>query len=147
MQRFVAGTEYSIDLYVSREGRAKGAIARSRDVVVAGESQVTTTKSYPELERLCMRLSEELGLRGHAVFQAIVDDAGKIHVIECNPRFGGASTLAIAAGLETFRWLLHEASGASLDALPFMRSRVELRQVRFPSDRVFRASGSDHHGL
>jgi carbamoyl-phosphate synthase large subunit len=137
-QPFVEGTEYSVDLYVARTGAVHGVVARRRELVRGGESQVTVTVEAPEIEALCARIATDLGLRGPAVLQ-VLDDGERIHVIECNPRFGGASTLGIAAGLETFTWAWLEAAGESLESRPFRRRPGEHRQVRFAADVVLPA--------
>jgi len=135
-QPFVPGDEFSIDVYVSRDGECLGAIARRREVVRDGESQITRTVSYPLLESTCARLAERLNLYGHAVFQAIVEESGAIQIIECNPRFGGASTLSVHAGLTSFLWFLCEGSGIDPRVFPFHRSSTELRQIRYPCDEI-----------
>jgi carbamoyl-phosphate synthase large subunit len=42
-QPYIHGREYSVDLYLSQKAIPKGCIVRTRDVVIHGESQVTTT--------------------------------------------------------------------------------------------------------
>lgn len=135
-QPFISGDEASVDLYIDRSGRAKGCVARRRDVVVRGESQITTTFRNEKLEKMCSRAAEDLGLYGHVMFQVIIDQAGDFHIVECNCRFGGASTLSVAAGLDSFYWFLLEASGESLDVHPFVRSEQEKRLVRHPEDLI-----------
>jgi carbamoyl-phosphate synthase large subunit len=135
-QPFIEGIEYSIDLYVDAKGKTKGVIARTRDVVVGGESQITTTVRYPDLEQMCAAAAETLGLYGHAVFQVIVDQLGKFHIIECNSRFGGASRLSVAAGLDSFFWFFMESTGQDLDQIPFVRSKEEMRMVRYAEDHI-----------
>jgi carbamoyl-phosphate synthase large subunit len=135
-QTFVEGTEFSVDVYVDQSGICKGVVARRREVVVGGESQVTTTVRYPAAESLCGEIAEMLGIRGHAVFQIIEDFNKELHVIECNARFGGASTLSIAAGLDSFYWFLLESRNESLSQYPFARSPTERRQIRFACDLV-----------
>jgi carbamoyl-phosphate synthase large subunit len=136
-QPYVAGREVSVDAYVDRRRRVKGVVVRTRDTVVNGESQVTTTLEAPQCEAACRRVIALLPFYGHLVFQAIVDDAGGVHLIECNARFGGASTLSVAAGLDTFYWLLLEAEGADLAEYPFTYdARTPLRQVRHAADLV-----------
>lgn len=135
-QPYIEGKEWSIDLYRSREGEVKGCIVRSRDKVVGGESQITTTVSHSYLEELCRDLACVLGVYGHAVIQVIEDSTGYFHVVECNPRFGGASTASIAVGLDSFYWFILESLGNSLERIPFYRSKQEIRQVRYPVDRV-----------
>lgn len=135
-QPFVSGKEYSVDAYVDQSGRVKGAVCRTRDVVVNGESQITTTVNDVVLEKKCTEYIEQLGLYGHVVLQVLVDETGKITVIECNARFGGASTLSIAAGLDSLYWFLLESRGEDLRQYPFKRREKELRQVRYPQDLV-----------
>ncbi len=137
-QPYVTGSEYSVDLYVAREGALQGVVARHREVVQHGESQVTATVRDPALESLGKRLAELLGLRGHAVIQVLRDGA-QDHVVECNPRFGGASTLGLAVGLQTFVWAYLEAQGEPLVSRPFQRLAGERRQVRFAADTILPA--------
>lgn len=140
-QPFVEGVEYSVDVYTTQRGGVHGAVARRRELVVNGESQVTTTERSPILEALVSRIATGLKLLGPSVFQVIVDRAGTAHIIECNTRFGGASVLGVAAGLDVFVWALMEAQGGDLADLPFRRSRGELRLVRAPQDRIDAVTG------
>ncbi|CUI16637.1 NAD dependent epimerase/dehydratase family protein [Candidatus Protochlamydia naegleriophila] len=135
-QSFIEGKEWSVDVYRSKEGRVKGCVARLRDYVVGGESQVTTTVSYPALEHLCQDMADRLNVYGHVIFQIIEDDQGLFHVIECNPRFGGASTASLAAGLDSFFWFFIECLGLSLQSYPFRRRNGEIRQIRYVTDRM-----------
>jgi len=135
-QPFVAGREYSVDLYIARSGRPLGAVARTRDLVVNGEAQITTTCAEPEITALCLRLAASLGLHGHACMQLLRLHDGRLLFIECNARFGGASTLSVVAGLETFRWMLLESSGDDLAREVFTPSPVPLRQVRHAADLI-----------
>lgn len=135
-QPFIAGQEWSVDLYRSFEGKIKGCVARQRNNIVNGESQVTTTMRYPALEGLCQKMADLLNLHGHVIFQVIEDKKGDFHVIECNPRFGGASTASLAAGLDSFVWFFVECLGLNLRDYPFMRCKGELRQVRYMTDRL-----------
>lgn len=135
-QPYINGQEFSIDVYLEQCGKAKGALVRSRDLVVAGEAKVSTTLRDVQLEQTCSRLAERLNLRGHVVFQGIRDEKEQFRLIECNARFGGASTLSIAAGLDSFYWFLLETLGEDLEHYPFKRSESELRQVRYSEDMV-----------
>lgn len=133
-QPFVAGGEISIDAWLDRHHRVKGLVLRRRDIVVDGESQVTTTFRNPALEAEAMRILEALKLSGPVVLQAFTDANGALAVIECNPRFGGASTVAAAAGLDMLYWTFLEAAGGDVDGAPFDRVPGEIRQIRVPSD-------------
>jgi len=140
-QPFVAGVEYSVDTFFTADGTPKGAVARRRDKVVRGESQITTAVDAPALEALCLAAGRAIGLRGHAVWQVIEEAAGRLHLIECNCRIGGASSLSLAMGLDSFFWFFAEAAGHDLSSHPFRRSAVRLRQVRVPHDLVFADPG------
>jgi len=134
-QPYIQGEEYSVDLFIDSSGHSKGAIARKRDYVVNGESQITSSLKDPQLEEVCIHIAEKIGLCGHAVFQLIRDTNNGIHLIECNPRFGGASTLSLAMGLKSFEWFFLEILQRSLP--PFVRTMHEKRQVRYAEDLTF----------
>jgi len=87
----------------------------------------------PKLEKLCQRMAEQLGLRGHAIFQVVRDRQNDFHVIECNARFGGASVASLAAGLDSFGWFLQESAGHRILA-PFVRKAQTLTMVRYKAD-------------
>jgi carbamoyl-phosphate synthase large subunit len=135
-QPYVVGKEYSVDLYVDLHKQTKGAIARLRELVVNGESQITVTLHYERLELLAASLVEALGLYGHIILQVLVDDEDRFHIIECNSRFGGASTLSVQAGLDSFYWFLLESGGVDLGGYPFARSERELKQIRYAEDLI-----------
>lgn len=134
-QPYVEGKEYSLDIYINRSQKVHGVIARSRDCIVDGESQITTSVSNRLLEDLGIQIAETLGLYGHAVCQILEDKKGHYHIIECNPRFGGASTLSIEMGLHSFDWFLLESLGKTLPA--FQRSQHEKQQVRYAADLIY----------
>lgn len=136
VQPHINGKEYSVDVYVAKNGTVKGAVVRERNVVFEGESQITTTVSDKKLERLCSDLAHALRLYGHAVFQVLKDANGKYHIIECNARFGGASTLALATGLDSFYWFLLESDGGDLDTVPHVTTVPGVRQVRHSHDVI-----------
>lgn len=136
-QPFIEGREISVDLYVGKDGICKGVVARTRELVVSGESQITRTIRDEKLESMCAEMAEKLGIYGHAVFQVVMDDQANYHIIECNNRFGGASSLSLAAGLDSFYWFLLESSGYSIGPELFVRSPEEKTQVRYAEDLIF----------
>lgn len=133
-QPFIKGKEISVDAYINIKGEFKGIIMRKRDLVVNGESQITTTFFNELLERKFIQIIETLSLYGHVVLQALIDENENIHLIECNPRFGGASTLALQAGLDSFYWAYLESLNISLDHYPFFKAQTEIKQIRSPHD-------------
>ena len=133
-QPYIDGREISIDAWINKKCKVKGLVLRTRDRVSNGESQLTTTFRSPKIEAVSKDVLEVINLRGPIVMQAIIDKENTFHIVECNARFGGASTTAIAAGLDTVLWSLVEASGGNVDECPFNRIEGEVTQVRVPHD-------------
>jgi carbamoyl-phosphate synthase large subunit len=136
-QPFIKGVEVSIDAYVDKRGAVHGVVLRRRDKIVHGEAQVTTTIRDEKVEKLLPEMVQKLNLYGHIILQAIIDEHDMIHVIECNCRFGGASTLSVKAGLDSFYWFFLEAMGGDLRDYPFIMAHGQMRQVRVPHDIYF----------
>ena len=134
-QPYIKGPEISADLYVDKKRKTKGVILRKRLMVVSGESQVTETFRDEKLENMLADLAEKFNFFGHIMFQIIAGD--QIHILECNPRFGGASTLSIKAGLDSYYWFFLEASNKNLEKIPFKRNEKNIRLVRYPKDLIF----------
>ncbi len=126
-QPYIEGTEYTVDCYITDRGALHGALVRSRDLVLNGESQITTTLHHEEIEKLARSFVESLRFEGHILIQVIEDQDRTLHLVECNPRFGGASTASIAAGLDSFYWFL------SGNTIPF-HPTINLKQIRYPQD-------------
>jgi len=133
-QPLIDGTEISVDAWLDKNFKVKGIILRKRVKVVDGESLITTTFSNIKLEKEIVEILEKLKLLGPIVLQAIIDANEGIHIIECNTRFGGASTTGIAAGVDSFFWSILEAKNIEVEKYPFIRSSKEIRQIRLTSD-------------
>ncbi len=127
-QPFLRGEEYSADAWVSRSGAVRGPVLRRRDVVTSGESTVTTTIRDAELEDVARAVLAWLPTRGPINIQLLRTEDGRVHIVELNARFGGASTCSVHAGLDLWAWELSEHRG--LDPEPFRRLAGEVRQTR-----------------
>lgn len=133
-QPFIEGKEFSIDAWLDKHSGLKGIILRYRNLINNGESQITTTFQNEKIEKRLHKILHHLKLTGPIVMQAIIDKNGRLHIIECNPRFGGASSLSIKTGLDSIYWSLYESLGYNVDELHFRRLDKEIRQVRVPKD-------------
>ncbi len=133
-QPFIEGKEYSVDLYISKQSKVIGSIVRRRQVVQHGESQVTFTVPNNALEKMCSNFVTDLGLFGHIVLQVIIDHQNQFNIVECNCRFGGASTLSLSAGMDSFYWFLLEASGKELSEITFTPNKEGMKLIRYPED-------------
>lgn len=132
-QPHIDGQEISVDAWLSESHEVKAAMCRVRALVINGESQITYTQ--PQSLFLCEieKALTSLKLSGPVVLQALVSN-NKLHIIECNTRFGGASTLGIKAGVDSLYWSLMESSGENVDSLPVNLSREKITQVRAATD-------------
>jgi carbamoyl-phosphate synthase large subunit len=143
-QPYISGDEVSVDMYIDKQSNLKGVVMRRRDVVINGESKVTTTFFDPELKKCCEAFVKGFDFYGHTMIQAIREKNGAYQIIECNPRFGGASTLSIAAGLNSFYWFLLEANGVNVESYPFINNpKINLQQIRYSHDQVKVIDGSN----
>jgi carbamoyl-phosphate synthase large subunit len=133
VQPFVDGDEFSVDLYVTEDGRPAGSVARRRDRIVNGEAQITSIVDRPDLTRLAVDAAVAVGVRGHAVVQ-LIDATGGTQVIECNARVGGASSAAWSSGLRSLDAMLLEALGEVVT--PMATVSAPLTQTRLPRDYV-----------
>ena len=133
-QPFISGKELSVDAYIDNKKNIKGIVMRERVLVVNGESQVTKTIIDQPLENSFFKIINSMNLSGHIILQAIIDEESNIHVIECNPRFGGASAISIKSGLDSFYWLYLESRGEDIQRHKFMKINREIKQVRSHRD-------------
>jgi len=133
-QPFQSGIEISVDAWLSAESVVKGVVLRKRVLVENGESQITRTFRDKNYEEQIVKSLEVLKLTGPVVLQLIITEDNIIKIIECNARFGGASTTGIAVGLDVFYWSLLEAMGSSMQDYLFYRATGDVKQIRIASD-------------
>ncbi|MBI5403286.1 MAG: ATP-grasp domain-containing protein [Ignavibacteriae bacterium] len=133
-QPFIKGREFSFDAYCGKNGKVKHLILRERNTVVNGESQITTLVKSRNIEKKLSGIVEKFGFNFHIVGQMILDSKSRVNIIEINPRFGGASTLGVAAGLDSFYWFLLECCGDNTDKYPVLSPEKILKQIRYPAD-------------
>ena len=135
-QPFIKGKEYSVDTYMDKSGNIKGVISRERIKVINGEAKITQKIENQQLEDITAKLVKEINIYGHSVTQIIVDDNNIPHIVECNTRFGGASALSIASGLDTFYWFLLESMGKDITKYPFIKVKKALKMIRYEADLI-----------
>lgn len=132
-QEFIEGEEYSVDSYVSTKNEFIGLIIRKREIIANGEAVVTCSVEDKFLEKNIVDFLLKNKIIGHSVTQVIKKD-NDYFLIECNTRFGGASTLSYKMGLESFYWFLCEVNGVSFN---FKKDKKNFRQIRIAKDIYF----------
>ncbi|THF80784.1 ATP-grasp domain-containing protein [Cohnella fermenti] len=99
-QRYIPGQEYSIDVFITKEGRVLSVVPRLRLEVRSGEVSKSVTVKDEAITRLTIKLLNKLRINGPATIQGIKDNVtGQFYFIEINPRFGGGVPLTMEAGI------------------------------------------------
>lgn len=133
IQPFIKGKEFSIDSYLNKDAKCLGSIIRSRDLVIDGESKITTRVINKDLELQIKNFLEKNKILGHSVLQVIKKE-NQYHIIECNARFGGASTLSYSLGLKSFLWFFQECNN---EKFVVKISDKKMKQIRISKDLYF----------
>lgn len=115
VQEYVEGDEYTIDTISDFEGRFIGAMPRIRLETKAGVSVKGITVDDPELIEVARLVTEALPILGPSNIQCFRRPDRSLVVSEVNPRFAGALTLSVAAGLNSPLVLLKLARGEAVD--------------------------------
>ena len=111
-QELVIGTEYTCDVYVDFEMKARCVVPRKRIEVRAGEVSKGQVVKNPGIISEATKLIEKLGAGpGVITLQLFFTDDGKVKFVEINPRFGGGVPLSIKAGADFPKWILQESTG------------------------------------
>lgn len=137
LQEYLPGEEFSVDVYVRRDGVVIGAVPRERMKVDSGIAIASRTVNVPEVIQAAIRTAEIIGIRGVAnvQFKRAADAVFKL--LEVNPRFPGTLPLTAAAGVDIPKLMVDEAMGRPMPdkLLPFK----ELMVVRYWTERYFDA--------
>ena len=131
-QPMISGSEFSAETWIDSDGNPHGMVLRWRTKIINGEShesEIFENRAWEESMRKTFKAVE--GLSGHVLGQALVDANRELHLIEINPRLGGASPLALAAGLNSIEWFLLQSEGFENDIpeLPTINKRLKLRKA------------------
>ena len=129
LQEYLPGEEYSVDIYVRRDGRVIAAVPRVRMKVDSGIAVASRTVEAPEVVEAAVRTAEIIGIRGAANVQFKRGADGVFKLLEVNPRYPGTLPLTGAAGVDIPRLMAAELAGQALPdgLLPFR----ELMVVRY----------------
>ncbi len=133
-QPFITGTEISVDAYVNRKGEVMGVVLRERNLIINGEAKVSTTFSDNRIEIISIEIIKHLNLFGHVMLQMFKTPHNELFLIECNPRFGGASTLSVKAGLDSFKWAYLEAMKVDISNYVPLICDYPITQIRIPTN-------------
>ena len=131
-QRIVLGNEYTINTYVFQDGNCICSIPHERISLQNGEPVQATTAKIPELLDLYHSIVSRLqGTRGPINIQVFYKkEAGKLEVVEINPKLGGGFPLAEKAG-ESFIGSLALEHLDGQELTPFSQWTGGLRMMHY----------------
>ena len=134
-QPVLKGPEYTVNMFIDREGALRCVVPHLRIQTRAGEVEKGRTTRRADLRALAEGICRALPqARGVLCFQVIDDEVRGPQVIEINARFGGGYPLVHHAGAQFANWLLQELAGQAPAANDDWRDGVTM--LRY-DDAVF----------
>lgn len=116
IQPFIAGTEYTIDIFCDYEGNPVYITPRERMAVRSGEVLQTRICQDEKMITEMKTLIADYKPCGQITVQLIKETVtGDNYYIEINPRFGGGAPLSIKAGADSAKAVLRMLQGEKLD--------------------------------
>ena len=101
IQPFVAGKEYTVDIFCDFNGKPVYITPRERMAVRSGEVLKTKIVNDTQIITECMQLIEVFKPCGPITVQLIRDSENRDYYIEINPRYGGGAPLSMKAGADS----------------------------------------------
>ena len=134
VQEFIAGAEYTCDVFVDFDMKVRCVVPRKRIEVRSGEVSKGQTVKNSKVMNQSRRLVETLGAGpGVVTIQLMVDKNKKTNFIEMNPRFGGGVPLSIKAGANFPKWILQQMLGTK-PRVKFDSFKDKLIMLRYDSE-------------
>ncbi len=119
IQPFIAGREYTIDIFCDYEGNPVYITPRERLAVRSGEVLKTRITQDDTMIAEMQTLIQDFKPCGQITVQLIRDElTGEDYYIEINPRFGGGAPLSIKAGADSAKAVLRMLRGEKLAYVP-----------------------------
>lgn len=118
LQKFVSGTEYTIDVLCDFDGNIISAVPRQRIEVIAGEVSKSKTIKDDNIISKTKQVIEALNKEGKVIGPITVQcilNKGNPYFIEINCRFGGGVPLTFEAGVNYSYYLSQMINGNKCD--------------------------------
>ena len=116
VQPYIKGARIVADTVCQGKG-GEAAVVLRRELISTVNGCGTSVYLYrePELEDCCLRLASALGITGCVNFEFLLDDDGRYHLIECNPRFSGGCEFTCIGGYDCVANHMRCFSGEPID--------------------------------
>ena len=129
VQEWLPGEEYSVDVYVSRDGQALASVPRIRMKTDSGIAVTARTVLASDVAQYAIDLVTALGLPLVANVQFRRDANGVAKLLEIHPRFPGTLPLTAAAGVDIPKLMLDDYSQRPLPTA--LLAYAEVMTVRY----------------
>ncbi|MBX0285622.1 ATP-grasp domain-containing protein [Halomicroarcula sp. F28] len=113
LQAFVGGTEFTTSAVVATDDRLLAVVPKEA-IEKDGSTVKGVTRDHDAVTESCRAIAETLAPGGPMNVQQIVDDEGRPHTIEINPRFSSTACLTVRAGVNELNMLVRDALGESV---------------------------------
>lgn len=142
IQDFIAEhTEFSVDCYVSQDGRVTSVVPRVRLETAGGEAVRSKTVKDEAIIAQSEKILTSGPFRGPITIQYIKNsNTGKVNVMEINPRLGGGVVTSIGAGSGITKMILDEFLGKSIAPVKDWKDNTIM--VRYFQEVIFYADNN-----
>lgn len=128
--------EYTVDCYISAEGKTLCTVPRERIEVMGGESTRTRTCRLEALIEMSRKVIDSFDLRGPITLQFLHDlDRDRWLLMEVSPRLGGGVICSIYAGAPIPEYILRESMGMEVE--PCTDWKSGLLMARYLKEAIF----------
>ena len=141
-QEYLPGTEYTVDVLSDLNGKPLMAVPRIRMQTRAGISTKGRVLKDASLEIDCMKIAENIGIRGPCCMQMKESGDGRLKLIEVNPRMGGGTIFTTLAGANFPALLLDMIDGKQI-TIPTIS---EITIIRYFEEFVLKSEETIHVG-
>jgi carbamoyl-phosphate synthase large subunit len=113
-QEYLPGKEYSVDVFINKNGKAIASVVRERIKVDSGIAVISKTVVDKEISAMAEEIALHIGIRYVANVQLKLDRCNRPRLLEINPRFPGTMPLTVAAGINMPELCIKEIRGEQL---------------------------------
>jgi len=111
IQQYIDGREFTVDVFIGKDGAPEVFVSRERLEVRGGEVGVSRIEMNPALIEAARKAAGVLRLKGPCCLQGLLDAAGRFWITDVNLRLGSGAEHAFAAGADIPHMILQELSG------------------------------------
>ncbi len=110
-QKFINGKELHFDILNDFNGRYISSCVKEKIAIRNGETDIAKIVKKKEYTFLAKQISKKIKHQGNLDCDAIIDNKGKVHFIDFNPRLGGGYPFTHLSGMNFIEVLINLVKG------------------------------------